>query len=380
MKNPFYLRALPIDAPFCDRTRELDELVSHSRNKANVVLVSPRRYGKTSLVRRVQERLQKEGVVTLYLDFMGVDSVEDLAGRVASRFYAYSYVEETLFKKAIRFITSWRPVVRPDPEYGVSISVERISQRKGLDLLSDTLESFGKFILESKRGIHIVFDEFQEIVDLPQSIQIEGILRSHIQTHSNASYFFVGSRRRILNDMFNMRKRPFYRSSINYPLAPLPLEEGTHFIIEQFRQGGKSCPETIAQKIYEKTEGYPYYIQRMPYAIFEASRKKITEDDYNRGFQKMLEEEAVIFEAMVQGLSIQQIRLISALAQEPTGKPYSVNYMASYGLGSIGGVQGAMKRLLELDYIEKRNNTLRIVDPVFGIWLSRLKASGALTR
>ncbi len=94
----------------------------------------------------------------------------------------------------------------------------------------------------------------------------------------------------------------------------------------------------------------------------------------------MLEEEAVVFEAMIHGLSIQQIKLVSALAQEPTERPYSVSYMASYGLGSIGGVQGAMKRLIELDYIEKRNNTLRVVDPIFGIWLNRLKTSVGSTK
>ena len=91
MQNPFYLRVLPVDAPFCNRAKELDELTSHARNKANVVLFSPRRYGKTSLVKRVQERAKKEGVVTIYVDFLGIDSVEDLASRIASRFYAYSY-------------------------------------------------------------------------------------------------------------------------------------------------------------------------------------------------------------------------------------------------------------------------------------------------
>jgi len=353
----------------------LDELVSHALNRASIVLFSPRRYGKTSLVRRVQERLQKEGLLTLSIDFMGIDSVDDLAARVASRLYAYSYKKEALFKKVMRFVTTWRPVVRPDTEYGVSLSVEKVSQRRGLDLLSDTLENFGAFIAESKEVAHVVFDEFQEIVELPQSVQIEGILRSHIQTHSNASYFFVGSRRRVLNDMFNMRKRPFYRSSINYPLAPLPLDESIFFLIEQFKRGGKVCPEPIAKKIIERAEGYPYYIQRLPYSIYEVSEKRINENDYHQGFQKMLDEEATIFEAMIHGLSIQQIKLISALAQEPTEKPYSVSYMVTHGLGSIGGVQGAMKRLLELDYIERRNNTLRVVDPIFGVWLNRLKTS-----
>jgi hypothetical protein len=273
----------------------------------------------------------------------------------------------------MKYLSSWRPVIRPDPEYGVSLSVETSAGRKGIELLNNTLDGFGQFIQEQKKGVHIVFDEFQEIAELRESLQIEGTLRAHVQTHSHASYFFVGSRRRILNDIFNTRKRPFYRSSINFPLGPLPFEEGVHFIVEQFKKGGKLCSQEIAKKIFEKTGGYPYYVQRVPYSIFEISAKKVMEDDVIKGFQKTIEEESIVYETMVQALSLQQIKLLSALALDPTEKPYSVDYMARHGLGSIGGVQGALKRLLELDYIERKHHLLEIVDPVFGIWLRHLK-------
>jgi AAA+ ATPase superfamily predicted ATPase len=373
MQNPFYFRVLPVTAPFCNREKELNQLVSHAENRANVVIFSPRRYGKTSLVQRVQEKLKGMGLVTVYVDLFGIDSLEDMAARMASRLYSYCYENESLFKKAMRFLSSWRPVVRPDPDYGVSLTVETSVGRKGIELLNSTLDGFGKFIQEQKKGVHITFDEFQEIGELRESLQVEGTLRSHIQTHNQASYFFVGSRRRVLKEIFNTRKRPFFRSSINFPLGPLPFEEGVDFIVEQFKRGGKSCPEEIGKKIFEKTGGYPYYVQRVPYSIFEISGKKVTEDDYIKGFQKTIEEESIVYEAMVQALSLQQIKLLSALALEPTEKPYSVDYMARHGLGSVGGVQGALKRLLELDYIDRKGNLLVIVDPVFGIWLRHLK-------
>lgn len=375
MKNPFYLRVLPADAPFCDREKELYELFSHAKNRANVVIFSPRRYGKTSLVKRIQERLKNLDFLTIYVDLFGVDSIEGMAGRIASRFYSYCHKDENIFRKAMKFLSSWRPVIRPDSEYGVSLSVEVTRAAKGIELLEDTFLGFGKFIQEHGKGVHIVFDEFQEISELHESLQIEGLLRSHIQTHSNASYFFVGSRRRVLRDMFNEKKRPFYRNSINYPLGPLPIDESINFIMEQFEHGGKVCPREIAKKVVEKTGAYPYYIQRMPYAMFEVTEKEVTENDYIKGFINTLEEESIIFEAMIQGLSLQQTKLVSALAHEPTGKPYSIEYMARHSLGSIGGVQGALKRLLELDYIEKRDNLYILVDPVFGIWLTRLTQS-----
>lgn len=373
MVNPFYFRELPLTAPFCDRQKEIEELISHAKNKANVVLFSPRRYGKTSLVKRVQNKLDEPGIVTLYIDFFGVNSVEDVAARSASRLYSFCHKDNSLLKKAMGLLSSWRPVIRPDPEYGMSLTVESIAGKRGMEPLEDVLLGFGKFIKERQHGFHIVMDEFQEIAELRESLQIEGIMRAHIQTHRNASYFFVGSRRRILSEIFNERKRPFYRSAINYPLAPLPIDEAAGFIVEQFRRGGKNCPQEIAKRVAERVRGYPYYIQRVPYSIFEISGKKISEDDYTRGFIKAITEERPVYEAMLQVLAPQQIKLLSSLAEEPTDKPYSAGYMAKYNLGSIGGVQGAIKKLIDLDYIEKVHGVLQVVDPLFSIWLRHLK-------
>ena len=102
---------------------------------------------------------------------------------------------------------------------------ETTAAKNGIELLDETFGLFGAFMNDHGSGFHIVFDEFQEISELRESRQIEGILRSHIQTHENASYFFVGSRRRLLLEIFNEQKRPFYKSAINYALGPLPKDE-----------------------------------------------------------------------------------------------------------------------------------------------------------
>jgi AAA+ ATPase superfamily predicted ATPase len=373
MRNPFYFRELPLDAPFCNRAVEIKELESHAYNKANVVLYSPRRYGKTSLVKRVQNNLKNKGITTLYADFYGVDSVEELSARLAACVYEYSRNNETLLNKIVRFLTSWRPVLKPDPESGVTVSVIPASPSKGITLLDDTFKELHRFMDEHDQEFCIALDEFQELTELRESSEIEGMMRGHIQQHSKASYFFIGSRRRILQDIFNLRTRPFYQSSINYHLGPLPESEAIEFINDQFKKGGKNCPQQIAQDIYTTVKGYPYYIQRIPYSIFEVSDKEVTEQDYTIGLKHAVEEERPVYEAVLQGLSLQQTKLISALAGKPTEKPYSNEYMARYSLGSVGGVQGALKRLIELDYIEKTDKEYHLVDPVFAIWLRNLK-------
>lgn len=376
MGNPFYFRELPLSAVFCNRQKEIKDLVSHALNSANVVLSSPRRYGKTSLVKRVQEELAGTGTVRVYVDFFGITSTEDIASRMAARLYAFCYVDESLFKKAMRFLSFWRPVIRPEPEYGLSISVEATAKKPGLELLEELLEGLGRFMADHDKKFHIFLDEFQEISELGESLQIEGIMRSHIQRHNQASYFFVGSRRRILMEIFNERKRPFYQSAINYNLPPLPLEECVSFIIDQFKSGGKICPEPIARRVAEKLNGYAYYVQRIPYCIFEVSGDEITDDDYMEGFALAMSEERPFYEAMLRALTPNQINLLAAVAAEPTDKPYSARYMAKHQFGSVGGVQVGLKKLLDQDYIQEHKGVFEVVDPVFSIWLRHFRFRG----
>ncbi|PIV54100.1 MAG: ATP-binding protein [Elusimicrobia bacterium CG_4_10_14_0_8_um_filter_37_32] len=372
MKNPFYIRELPLDAPFCNREKEINELVRHGKNRMNVILYSPRRFGKTSLAKRAMSVLSKEMTTTIYMDFMGTTSIDEIAERIAVKTYQYTYAKENLFKKVTRIFSSWRPVLRPDPETGLNITVESVPGRRGRIILEETLQSLGKFSSEAEKGCYIVFDEFQEITEIKDSITIEGIMRSEIQQHNKISYLFIGSRRRVLLDMFNQKKRPFYQSGINYSLNPLNTDILSKFLVEQFHLGNKICPDEIAQKISERVHGYPYYVQKIAYFIYELSGKKITENDYYNAFKLLLESEKPLFEVMIQSLAGQQIALLVALAKEPTGVPFSAAYMSKHQLGSIGGVQGAIKKLISLDYIEKSQNIFSIVDPIFATWLTLL--------
>ena len=367
MSNPFSFSEIAIDEAFCNRQKELKELTSHALNKANVVLYSPRRYGKTSLAKRVQADIAKKGIVTLYMDFFGVDSVGGVVEQIVSCFYRYCHVH----KKTKWFLSGLRPIVRIDPQGGsASFSIEPSEKRRGIDLLREVLEEFGKVALSHKDGFHVVFDEFQELTEIPEARQIEGVMRSCIQMHGNVSYFFVGSRRRILLAMFNEKKRPFFQSAINYALGPLPEEEAVGFIIERFKAAGKKCPPDIARDIYTSVSGYPFYIQRIPYSIYEVSKGNVIgPDDYQRGFAKAMEEQKAYYESLLVPLSIQQKRLFTALSNEPTANPFSVQYMFNHNLGSYGGIQGAFKKLLNLDYIEKRDDgCYYVVDPVFAKW------------
>lgn len=223
----------------------------------------------------------------------------------------------------------------------------------GIELLDKVLEDLGEFIRDESGGVHIIFDEFQEITEI-KDMSVEGVLRKHIQEHQ-ASYFFVGSRRRILLDMFNKRSRPFSQSAIMYPLDPLPHDELCSFLIDQFGKAGKKCPESLAEKIADKVAHYPYYAQFLPYYVFEASGRTVKEEDVETVFEKLLASERYGYEAIVQGLTGPQITLLRALANDPDARILSAEYMGRHKL-TIGCVQYARDKLEALNLIEKHDN------------------------
>ena len=372
-KNPFILSVIPPEAPFCNRLRELRQLISYGSAGTNVVVFSPRRFGKTSLVKRVQSNLAKEGMLTLYADFFGVTSIDDVAGRIAKCVYAFIRGNEPLMKKAIRLLTTFRPVLKPTEDGSFAVSIESTGQNlQGIELLDKTLEDLGLFMEQvGPENVHIVFDEFQEITELRDK-RIEGTLRSHIQFHPS-SYFFVGSRRHILLDMFNEKSRPFYQSAQLYELKKLPHDELVGYLMDQFKKGGKRCPEKNAEKISLLSQQNPYYAQKLALNVYEVSGKVVHEKDIKGALELMIDNEIFFYQAILQALAPRQIALLRALAVEPSKTLLSNRYISRHDLGSIGGVQAALKKLRQLDLVEKGlNNRYQLVDPIFRMWLQQL--------
>jgi hypothetical protein len=372
-KNPFIISVIPPEAPFCNRFRELRQLISYGSSGTNVVVFSPRRFGKTSLVKRVQSNLAKNGMFTLYADFFGVTSIDDVAGRIAKCVYAFIRGNEPLMKKAIRLLTTFRPVLRPDEDGSFAVSIESTGQNlQGIELLDKTLDDLGLFMEQiGPENVHIVFDEFQEITELRDK-RIEGTLRSHIQFH-RPSYFFVGSRRHILLGMFNEKSRPFYQSAQLYELKKLPHDELVGYLMDQFKKSGKRCPEKSAEKISLLSLQNPYYAQKLALNVFEVSGKVVQVKDIKEALELMINNEIFFYQAILQALAPRQIALLRALAVEPSKTLLSTHYISRHGLGSIGGVQAALKKLRQLDLIEKDpGSRYHLVDPIFRIWLQKL--------
>ena len=312
-------------------------------------------------------------MLALYADFFGVTSIDDVAGRIAKCVYAFIRGNEPMMKKAVRLLTTFRPVLKPAEDDSFTVSIELTGQNlQGIELLDKTLDDLGLFMEQiGPEKVHIVFDEFQEITELRDK-SIEGTLRSHIQFH-RSSYFFVGSRRHILLGMFNEKNRPFYQSAQLYELKKLPHDELVGYLMDQFKKGGKRCPEKNAEKVSLLSQQNPYYAQKLALNVYEVSGKVVHEKDIKGALELMIDNEIFFYEAILQALAPRQIALLRALSIEPSKTLLSNRYISRHDLGSIGGVQAALKKLRQLDLVEKApDSRYRLVDPIFRMWLQQL--------
>jgi uncharacterized protein len=370
LRNPFTLGVVQRQ-DFCNRDKEIRDLLRYARNGDNIILFSPRRYGKSSLIRIVLELLEKEGFLTVYVDLFPISSEQDFISRFSSSVLkgigkgvnprTLGDKIGNLFKRLIPSID-----VRPDG-YSLSVKFDQTGET-GL-LLEDLMEGLYAHVKKKKLRACIALDEFQEITELPQSKKIEGILRSHIQFHKEIAYFYVGSRRRILNDMFLNKGRPFYKSAFSYILKEIVKEDFVSHIEKKFRETGKICPSDVAATIYDVVRGYPYYVQKQASILWDMTTKKCDAEMIKEAHRILVNMEAIDFEGIWSGLTLIQRAVLKAIAKEPTPSPYGREFLERHRL-SIGGTQRAMKILFSRDLVEKGDkNIYRLTDPVMETWL-----------
>ena len=372
MRNPFNIGVAEEKEDFCDRSAEKEELMRYARNAQKVVFYSPRRYGKSSLMYHVQKQLAHEGFLTAYADFFPVTSEREMIGTFASAVFrgiGRGVDPRTLYDKLKGVFLRFVPAIEATPG-GFSISAKFDRDAKPDLLLEDMLEGIRAFVKQKKVSACIVLDEFQEIVNLPESKRVEGILRQHLQRQKEVAYFFVGSRRRILLDMFTDKSRPFYKGAFQFGLKEIPRDEFVPFIAQKFTKTGKKCSKEHAASMYDLVRGYPYYVQKLAYQTWDLTEKECTDAIIQRAYKSLIQIEAVDFEGIWSGLALVQRALLKAIAKQPTKSLYNKEYLERYDL-SVGGSQRALEALRARDLVEKdEEGRFRLTDPIMAAWLT----------
>jgi len=371
LQNPFTL-GIAIKEAFCNREREIKDLITYARGGSNVILTSPRRFGKTSLIHIVLEKLRKEGFLTAYIDLFPISSERDFITRFSEGIIdgiGKGISPQSLFNRIKNIFKRIVPSIEVK-ENGLSFQIQFNTAEDGDVLLDDVMEGLYRYVKKHNIRACIALDEFQEITELPSSRKIEGILRSHMQLHKEISYFYIGSRRSVIRDMFMDKKRPFYKSAFLYSLDRIPKDSFVRYIINAFEGSGKMCNRESASYIYDIAEGYPYYVQKLSLLAWDLTKNRCSIDIVKKAFEVMMETERLDFESIWSGLTMSQKSLLRAIATDPTVSIYSKGYVSKYNL-SVGGIQKALKTLISRDLIERDNQGIfRVTDPVFKRWLT----------
>ena len=376
--NPFHYGDLALDEAFTDREDEVAELQADMRNGQNVVVFAPRRYGKSSLVLRAAENAVGEGVLIGYCDLMTTPTKERFAAALAKTIHEdLSSAGGQMLERAAALFRGLRvmPSMEIDPSTGGIRFTFDAARRKRSGDIDDTiarlLELPQDVAGERGRRTVLILDEFQEVVKLDP--QFPNLMRSVFQRQPEVGHVYLGSRRHVLERIFNDRNEPFWRSAKRMEIGAIPRPKFAPFIKVRFQSTNKEIEDAAVERLLNATGGHPYATQELAYATWERVPEYACAygDDVEEALVKVLRSEHNHFARIWEDATEHQRLLLLALAADP-GAPYSRDYQQRHDLESSSHVQRALSTLLKEELVgQSDDGTYRLIEPFFGDWLQR---------
>lgn len=373
--NPFTFGDLALDDAFTNRTAELRALASDLTNGQNVALVAPRRYGKTSLLRKVEQRLVRKGALVAEIDLMKTPSKEKLAASLARAIH--EQIASPLFKARDRLhvFAGLRvvPTVTIDPHDGApSFSFAAAHRRDDLDAtLEHLLELPAELAAGRGKRVVLVFDEFQEITDIDP--KLPALMRAVFQEQRDVAHVYAGSRRDVMRRLFTHETEPFYRSAKVMELGRIAPRDFVSFVEQQFARTDRGLADGVAPALVAATRGHPYGTQELAYALWEEVPEGFTAGtaDLERALAAVVRSENAHFTLAWEGASRAQRLVLQALAAEP-GPVFGTEYRLRRQLPAASTVQRAVEQLVADELVERRaDGGFEIAEPFLREWIER---------
>jgi len=365
--NPFVLQPYVSKDFFCDRVREMNEIISFLENGANVSLITMRRIGKTGLILRTFDELRdrKYGYTTIYADIFATSGVDDFVAALASS--VVSQVKESSVKKFFQSLGGLRPLLSYDPISGqpqVSITYQTENQR------FTTIESIFNFLDNLPGKVVVAIDEFQQIRSYDE-VCMEAFLRSKIQMLKKVRFIFSGSDKRLMTDMFEGERSPFYQSVVNVPVYKLEPDVYSSFILDMFRRSGKTIDKSAVDYILDWSRGHTFYTQTLCNFTYMLSSDNVGIEDVNKAIDLIFRTESDKFFTIRAMLTKGQWRYLGCVAKEGVlTQPASGAFLSKYKIGTPASSKRYLESLIAKDLIyEDHSNGTRYT--VANVFLSR---------
>jgi hypothetical protein len=373
VRNPFRFGGLALDEAFTDRAAEIAEIEADVRNGQDVVLFAPRRYGKSSLVWRVAQRLVRKKVLVAQVDLMTTPTKERLAEKLAKTIY--EDVASPLFrvKERLRVFQNLRiqPTVTVDPTDGsMSFGFGAALEPQDLD---ETLERLlrlpGELAAERDRQAVLILDEFQEVTDLDRDLP--KLMRAVFQQQPETAHLYLGSKRHMMRRIFSDANEPFWRSAKQMELGVIEPEQFAGYIRERFEATGRRVSADAVERVLEVTRGHPYATQELCYFLWQRTgRRTAGADAVDEALTDVLRSEHAHFTLLWGKASSAQRNVLHALARA-AGHPLSTSYRRRFSLPGPSTVQKALEALERDELISRREGFVEISEPFLAEWIVR---------
>lgn len=356
---------------FTDRKNETNRLLLNFQQGINTILISPRRIGKTSLVRKVCELAKSDDLKIVYLDIFSCRSDREFydAFAIAVLRQTSSKLEEWI-DNAKRFLSRITPKfsIGTDPMTDFSVSLELNTKSEDV---TDILQLPEKIASEKGVKIVICIDEFQQIAEFSDSKTFQKRLRTVWQLQQNVSYCLFGSKKHLMNELFERRSLPFYKFGDALYLQKIATEDWVKYICERFDATNKSISPSLAEKIAQKVDNHSSYVQQLAWLVWIHTDEVATEENFEEAWQDLLDQNTPLFEKQTENLTGYQLNFLRAIIDGVSKEFTTKNVLEKYNLGTSSNVAIVKRALIKKELIDTEKKEIVISDIVLKEWLKR---------
>ena len=371
MEIPFVYGKIADGSNFTDRRQDTEKLVNNFKGLVNTVIISPRRWGKTSLVHHALQSMSKE---TDYL----LCQIDIFNCRTETQFYQ-AYVNALLkasYTKMDEFIAAAKKYVGAfGPKLTLSDSNMQYELAFGIDFkdkqysYDEILDLPQQIALERGKKFIVCIDEFQNVSSYEDALGFQRKLRAHWQRHNQVGYCMFGSKRHMLLDIFSNYEMPFYKFGDILFLDKIGEQEWVSFITDRFSQTGKRISTTQASRIAQYVACHPYYVQQLAQLVWLRTETVCKDTLIDAAFEALVGQLSLLFSNIIDTLTAKQISFLQAIAQGERNFS-SREVLSKYQLGTSANIKNLRKAMQDKDLIDVMPNSIQLQDPLFAYWLT----------
>jgi hypothetical protein len=373
MEKSFVYGIAVTDYNFTGRKEETRRLIANFEGGINSILISPRRWGKTSLVDHVQRQLKDSDIIIVQLDIFGCKTEYDFYNALA-----VAVLKQTASKVQLWMDEARDFLVRLTPKIGIPIDpVSEISVSLGITPETHSPEEILNMVevIAKRKNRHVVvcIDEFQQVGEFENTKQVQARLRSAWQHHHYTSYCLYGSKRHMMSKIFLNRSMPFYQFGDLLWLQKLPVSDWMDYIISHFEATGRHISEQMVMQICEAVDSYPSYVQHLSSILLNHLPQggTVTEDMMPSAVSELISTNEALYMQQIEPLSGYQMNLLKAIVSGIHSGYNEKRVRSQFDLGSPSNMVRLRSALIERDLIYSEMRQLYITDPVFALWFRK---------